>query len=254
MKEREPEYFDRDCCRPFLLEGGEKGVVLLHGFTGSISHMRPLGNALNDRGYTVKGINLPGHATTEADMAKQSWQTWLHAAKEATLEMLERCSAVTICGLSMGGVLALLVAEQMRVAACVPIAAPMGVKNKLMGLAGILAPIYPRVSWGAPNQRQIELDPDYDFGYSGFPTAKAADLNKLIHLARANLFNINCPTLAVQSADDETIWTGSADCILDAISSEKKEKLWLQGVPHVCTISKELPRIVDAMAVWMQAL
>ena len=45
----------------------------------------------------------------------------------------------------------------------------------------------------------------YDFGYTGFPTAKGADLNRLIRLARQNLFNITCPILCVQSDADETI-------------------------------------------------
>ena len=55
------------------------------------------------------------------------------------------------------------------------------------------------------------------------------------------------PVLAVQSEDDETIWEGSADCILNGVGSEKKWKLWLHGVPHVCTISQEEPAIRDGI-------
>jgi esterase/lipase len=46
MKPYDASRFNHDCCRPFLHEGGEKGVLLLHGFTGSVAHMRPLGDAL----------------------------------------------------------------------------------------------------------------------------------------------------------------------------------------------------------------
>ena len=42
MKSNEENPFDADCCQPFLFPGGPKGVLLLHGFTGSVSHMRPL--------------------------------------------------------------------------------------------------------------------------------------------------------------------------------------------------------------------
>ena len=76
-------------------------------------------------------------------------------------------------------------------------------------------------------------------------------MNRLIRLARQNLFNITCPILCVQSDADETIWEGSADCILEGVGSEIRQKLWLHGMPHVCTLSKELPAIVDAVDAFM---
>lgn len=248
MKPYEDGYFDREVCKPFFMEGDKDvSVLLIHGFTGSVAHMRPLGEQLHALGYTVKGINLPGHATSEKDMAKADWQKWLSAAKEATLELSSRGGRVAVAGLSMGGVLSLLVSQQMKVDACITLSAPMAVQNKLMGLAGTLAPLYPRVSWRPPTQRHLQLDPEYDFGYSGFPTRKAADLNKLIKLARGDLFAITCPVLAIQSEADETVWAGSAKCIVDGVSSTHKQLLMLKDVPHVITISKELPTIVKAM-------
>lgn len=244
--------FDREVCRRYFHKGGEDGILLMHGFTGSAAHMRKLADSLAGHSYTVLSINLPGHASTEADMAKCTWQDWLEAAKQAVLELKSHCSRVTVCGLSMGGVLAVLLAEQMQVDACVPISAPMAVKNKLLGLAGIAAPLIPRIAWGGGGEYHKGLDKAYDFGYSGFPTAKGADLNKLIKLARKNLFSIVCPILCVQSQHDETIWEGSADCILENVSSEIRQKLWLTGVPHVCTISPEAPAIADAIHRLMQ--
>lgn len=252
MKAHDRAYFDQTCCRQFDFEGDSNGILLLHGFGGSVAHMRPLGDALHERGFTVKGVNLPGHAVDEAAMGETGWQDWLQAAKEATVELRKSCETVTVCGLSMGGVLALLIAEQMKIDACVPISAPMATRNKLMPLAGILAPFYPRISWASQERRHPGLDREYDFGYSGFPTRKAADLSRLIHLARRNLFNITCPILCVQSGGDEVIWRGSADRILNGVDSEDKQKLWLKDAPHVCTISHELTAIVDAVTALVQ--
>ena len=240
-------YFDRDVCKPFYHNGGEDAVLLIHGFTGTCAHMRPLAEQLAERGYTVRTINLPGHATSESDMAKADWQQWLQAAKQAALNMMNEAESFTVCGLSMGGVLALLVAQQMKVDACVPISAPTAVKNRLLPLAGLCAPLMPRIAWRKAPERHAQMDSRYDFGYSGFPTAKGADLHRLIQMARKNLFNINCPILCVQSDADETIWEGSADEILENVSSEVRKKLWLHGDPHVCTITHSLPSIVEAM-------
>lgn len=252
MEPYEKSHFEREVCQPFYHKGNGNGILLVHGFTGSCAHMRKLADTLAERGYTVRTINLPGHALTEADMAKATWQKWLHAVKEACFEMMQEVECFTICGLSMGGVLALLAAQQMKVDACISISTPMAVKNRLFPLAGMLAPFVPRVAWHASGERRSQLDSAYDFGYSGFPTAKAADLNRLIKLARRNLFNITCPILCIQSDADQTIWDGSMDAILDGVSSEIRQKLWLQDVPHVCTLSHKLPAITDAADALMQ--
>ena len=252
MQPYEKGYFDREVCQPFFHQGGDHSVLLIHGFTGTCAHMRKLADELAQRGYTVRTINLPGHALSEDDMAKATWQQWLHAAKEAAYEMMQTSRYFTVCGLSMGGVLALLVAEQMKVHACVTLSAPTQVKNRMLPFAGLASPFIRRIAWGPGGDRHAKQDKAYDFGYSGFPTVKGADLHKLIQLARRNLFSINCPILCVQSEADETIWEGSCDEILQNVSSEIRQKLWLRDVPHVITLSHELPSIVQAMDALMK--
>lgn len=245
-------HFENEVCKPFDHKGSDNGILLVHGFSGCAAHMRPLADNLAGLGYTVRTINLPGHATSEEDMAQTNWQMWLQAVKEAALEMRNELRTFTVGGLSMGGVLALLAAQQMKVDACVTISAPTGVQNPLLPLSGLAAPFMKRVAWRSGTKRHAQLDKAYDFGYSGFPTAKGADLYKLIRMARSNLFSIHCPILAIQSDADETITKTSADDILLGVSSEVRRKLWLRDVPHVCTISSELPAITAAIDDLMQ--
>ncbi|MEG2480624.1 MAG: alpha/beta fold hydrolase [Clostridia bacterium] len=247
MKPREAGYFEHEYCKPFKHEGSDNGILLIHGFSGCAARMRKLANTLAEKGYTVHSINLPGHATTEEDMAKTDWKQWLQAAKDATLDLLAKQKTVTVCGISMGGLLALIVAEQMKIDACVTISTPMAVKIKLMALAGIAAPFIKRIQWNESNEPSALLDSAYDFGYSGFPTQKAVDFNRLMKLARQNLSSVTCPVLCVQSDGDSIVWEGSADCILKGVSSKSRQKLWLHDVPHTCTISTEEPNIAEAI-------
>lgn len=86
--------------------------------------MRLLGEHLHAVGFTVRGINLPGHGSRLEDMGKYTWKDWLQASKMAVAEMQEQCRYVSVAGLSMGGVLTLLVAEQMEITAAAPFRPP----------------------------------------------------------------------------------------------------------------------------------
>ena len=254
MEPNDASYFNHDRCRPFLHQGGPKGVLLLHGFTGSVAHIRPLGDALADRGYTVMGINLPGHATTEADMAATGWKQWLDAAHSAFHKLRGRCPTATVAGLSMGGLLSLILAEEKLPDACVALSAPMAVQNKLLYFSRVIAPFKPRISWTPPEERREQLNSAFDYGYTGFPSRKAADLRRLMGMAKRDLPKITCPLLVAQGTADRTVWPGSADRILCGAGSARKSKLMLEGAPHVCTLSAQLPAIVDAMDELMKAL
>lgn len=233
--------------QPFLLPGGEHGVVLIHGFTGTCGHMRLLGEHLHSAGFTVRGINLPGHGTRLEDMARYTWKDWLQAAKLAIVEMQEQCQYVSVAGLSMGGVLTLLIAEQMEITAAVPISAPMGVQNRLLPFARLGSLVMKTTYWQRDRERERLLDQRYDYGYAGFPTKSGADLLHLMRLARRNLYAITCPLLAVQSRKDETITADSAEVIVNGVSSQRRGVMYLEDVPHVCTISREHAHIAQAM-------
>ena len=229
--------------QPFFFKGGSHGVLLIHGFTGSISHMRPVGEALRDAGFTVQGINLPGHATRYQDMADCTWQTWLNYVKEAVMKLKEQCEYVSVCGLSMGGILTLLAAEQMEITSAIPVSAPMGIQFRLINLSPYIWPFYPITPFGNSPDRHLTHDARYDYGYLAFPTKAATHLLKLMKMARKNLFSITCPLMVVQSSGDGLVAPDSGKIILDGISGQNKTALWLEEVPHVCTISKEKDHI-----------
>lgn len=233
--------------QPFHLIGGETAILLIHGFTGTTGHMRPLGDRLHQQGYTVQGINLPGHGTRWEDMANCTAATWLEAAKNAVQTLRQQHKQVFAAGLSMGGVLSLLLAEEGLVDGICTISAPMDGGKAPIALAKAASIFLPRFWWRYNPQREAQLDPAYDLGYPCFPTQSATELNALIRKARMNLSQINCPLLVVQSRKDETISPNSSNIICSNCASTRVERLWLEDAPHVATLSAELPRIADAM-------
>jgi len=110
----------RPGCEPFSFAGGTGGVLVLHGFTGNPFSMRPLAQRCAQAGYSVELPLLPGHGTEVADIVATRWADWSGVALEAFDELATRCERVAVVGLSMGGALTAMVAEQRAsVAGCV---------------------------------------------------------------------------------------------------------------------------------------
>ncbi len=98
--------------QPYEAVGGPTGVLLLHGFTGSPSSMRPWAEHLHEAGYTVSVPRLPGHGTTWQELNATPWRNWYDEADRVFADLRSRCDTVFVAGLSMGGCLALRLAEE----------------------------------------------------------------------------------------------------------------------------------------------
>jgi carboxylesterase len=96
---------------PFEAAGGPVGVLLCHGFTGSPQTLRPWAEYLADQGLTVSLPRLPGHGTTWQDLARTGGRDWYTEVDVAFTALASRCEQAFVFGLSMGGCLALRLAE-----------------------------------------------------------------------------------------------------------------------------------------------
>src|SRR5436190_12046286 len=96
---------------PFALGDGPDACLLLHGLTGSPAEVRPIGEALAKAGFRAVGPLLPGHGTTPEDLYVTTRGDLVNAVTSALLS-LRGARRVFLCGLSMGGLLALNLAAR----------------------------------------------------------------------------------------------------------------------------------------------
>ena len=224
---------------------------MIHGFTGSPAHMRLIGEGLREKGFAVRGILLPGHGQTPDKMKDAAWQDWRDCVFEHAREMRKKYPYFTVAGLSMGGCLSLLTAENMNVTACVTIAAPMKTTAKFRSLAPVAAIFCPMIHKRADGARDGVIQ-EYDIGYDSYPTITVKHLSIIMEEAKKNLSAIRCPLLVIQSRKDKTVTEDSPQIILNSSLSLAKDQLWLENAPHVCTISPEYPKIVEKMAAFLR--
>src|SRR6478752_5416168 len=62
--------------KPFTFEGGEKAVLLLHGFTGNSADVRMLGRFLEKKGYTCHAPHYKGHGVAPEELVHTGPKDW----------------------------------------------------------------------------------------------------------------------------------------------------------------------------------
>lgn len=97
----------------FRLEGGRKGVLLIHGLTGAPAEVKYLARKLNRRGLTVHAPHLAGH-DNETALLKSNWRDWYASVETAYLALKEEVDEVYVAGVCVGGALALKLAAHHR--------------------------------------------------------------------------------------------------------------------------------------------
>ena len=236
---------------PFLLPGGSKGVLLIHGFTGSPSEMILLGNYLYRQGYTVLGVRLNGHGTTVEEMSQTDWQQWYHSACDGYHLLRGICSEISVIGLSMGGLLAMRIGRDFPVKKIVSMSAPIFIANERN--LRFLPPVERSVGrYQRKNRRNLpELAKRYNVSYSQMPLVCVHQLLDVIKETKKILPEITKPILIVQSENDHTVKVESGQYIYEHVQSEEKELLKLKLSGHLVTLDIEHDKLFEEIELFL---
>jgi len=230
---------------PFLLKGGPRGVLLIHGFTGTPAEMRLLGESLHEKGFTVLAVRLPGHGTDVRDMETTTWRHWYGAAIDGRQLLAGLCDEINVVGLSMGGLLALKLAAEYPVNRVAALSTPIFLTARRIPLL----PLYRTFRRFIPKKRRdYDIDPQYFVGYDSTPLACLASLLELIESVKADLPNVHCPSLLVQSRREHTVRPESATFIFERLGAITKELFWLEKSGHVITVDIERETVFAKVA------
>ena len=231
---------------PFFFSGGDCGVLLIHGFTGSPAEVRLLGEFLHRKGYTVLAPRLCGHGTTVEDMANTKWPHWYSSVEDAYHILKARCTSIAVIGLSMGGLLAFKLTAEYQMNKIVSLSAPIFIADKRLDML----PVYRMFRAFVPKKRKVYADigPQYSVGYTATPLSSLSSLLELIEHTDSLLSTITVPLLIVQGHRDHTVEPRSAEYIFHKVASEEKHLLWLEKSGHLVTIDIEREYVFQKIA------
>jgi carboxylesterase len=241
----EPFFFPGDPSKPACL--------LVHGFTGTPKEMRWMGEYLNRKGYSCLGVRLAGHATTPEDMIRSRWTDWT-ASVEGAYDLLRGLSDdIFLVGLSMGGILSLLLSTRLKVKGVIAMSTPAGLPTDypvwLIEALSLFIKYRPKMN-EPPGSGWFDKTVYQDHvAYPQNPVRSGAELKKLILQMLAALPDVTVPILLMHSQDDRYVRPENMEKVYAGlVNTPDKTRLLLSGSGHV------LPRDARREQVFQAAL
>ncbi len=274
---QDPRDGDVGRASPLSITGDARGVLCLHGLTGTPFEVAPLAEGLGRAGFSVEAPLLAGHAGTLDDLAATRWPDWL-ASAEAALDKLRAAVAdraaeagvkgrapprVALVGFSMGGLLSLRLARLRpdNVAAMVIMSAPLRLRryqvNGIRALSLVPGPLGLGPLANVPKLGGCDVsDPEMkrlNPTLPAMPVPALASLLDLMTLTRADLPAIRTPALVVHGRRDHTVPMEDSLELTGCLGSDIIERLWLEQSFHLVVLDVERALLLDAVGRFLGA-
>lgn len=229
---------------------GPAGVLVLHGFTGVPFSVRPWGRALHEAGADVVGPVLPGHGTRWEDLADVRWEQWRDHAAQHVQQLRARHDVVVVCGLSMGGALALHLAATLPVDGVVALNPALSLVSRTARLAPALHRAVPSVPGVGDD---ISLPGVTEHAYPRTPVAAVAELGRFMTRTRRMLPAVTAPVLVLRSRHDHVVSDASHHHVLRRTGGDV-ELVRLAESFHVATLDREADVVAARSVRFLEAL
>ncbi len=229
----------------FRHDGGDVGVLLIHGFTGAPGSMRPWAEHLAAEGYTVRLPLLPGHGTRWQDANRTTFDDWLGAVTSSLQELTASCRSVVVGGLSMGGTLTLRLAQlfpdaMAGIMLVNPSVMTLRKDAKLLPVVRFITPVMPPIA-GDIAKPGVE-----EPSYNRLPVQAMYSLSKAWPVVRGELSKITVPVLLMHSPQDHTVEPENSEVIRRGISSTDITDIVLERSYHVATLDYDAELIFSS--------
>lgn len=234
---------------PFFHRGNGIGCLCLHGFMASPNELRWLGESLAARGFTVYVPRLTGHGIDPRNMSRMHWYDWYTSALDGYHILRSQCDQVIPMGLSMGGLLSLMIAADYPVTGVGVLAAPLFIRARILSHTGWLKYLIPYTNQpDSERLRSLIREEQTRRGesvvgrvrYDTWSTGAVWEFSKLMRRARSGLASVNAPLLLLYAQRDTTAPPDNIHILTRETRSTNIEKFVLERTDHI--LSQDVER------------
>lgn len=224
------------------LKGGERAVLLLHSFTGTVQDVKEVAENLNEEGFTCYAPCYTGHGLPVSEFVKYDIHDWWKDV-EASYRFLqaEGYREIDAIGVSLGGIFSLKLAEEFKIGRVVGMSIPYEKREK-----GVIERLN---TYGERLQHYILCTDDeqveemahvrnYINGADRFESFTDKTMNELEH--------ITAPTLLMYGGQDEISYRESAIKIENGLTNVNDiEVECFENAGHLMTRRKDKSAIIE---------
>lgn len=248
---------------PLFWRGNGVGCLCLHGLTASPSEMGWLGEHLADQGYTVYAPRIAGHGADYRDLRRLTWHDWYLSVVDAYHVLRSQCDQIFVTGLSMGGLLSLLLGASYPIDGLVVMASP-------------IQPVVPHPQWLINMIKQFQpfqtLPDESDFPdrlreeqrkrgeedlgrvrYDVWATYAVLQINRLIEAVQQYSTQVTMPTRLIYSKSDQTVPYEHLQDMLELLTEAQVDAYTLEHSGHIMTQDMERETVFDLVTEFIQS-
>ncbi|MEI7695860.1 MAG: alpha/beta fold hydrolase [Chlorobium sp.] len=232
------------------------GVLILHGFTGTLESVNALYDPLKALGIPVFMPLLAGHGAASPEALRGvQWDEWFLDAERAMQKLLCCAERIIVIGHSMGALLSLNLAAKYQ--GCIDslvLAAPAIKLTSLFAPGRPLHLVAPLVStfyknWTLQSHSSDGVGAYAPSHYPWVPTNAILSFFDLIKQTLPLLDRVSVPLLILQCRKESTVLPESATILLNRIATEPSAKsvLWFEHSEHQIFCDGERTKAVQAV-------
>ncbi|OHD22650.1 MAG: hypothetical protein A2Y38_20920 [Spirochaetes bacterium GWB1_59_5] len=232
--------------RPIEPSGAHKRLIFcVHGFPSTPADFRKLVAAADARGWDLAAPLLPGCGTDPRDLRGTEWSQYLAMARDEWARLRPRYESACLFGISMGGSLALALAQETCAAQDTgenPALAPAAiatagspavlnawlrhgvVMNPLIYLARSLGALVPSIGAAVTDPDRAGDDGDGDWkGYLGTYPKQTYTMQLGLNAMARGLGRVTCPALVCHARGDRMVDFRNASILQEGLGSSDIE-------------------------------
>ena len=251
-----------------------KGVLLVHGVTGSPVEMKYIAKRLHRAGYTVYAPLLAGHGIDVATLRATRWKDWYRTVQHAADWLADRVDHVYVAGICVGGMIGLRLAHQNKSIKAAAVYSPLLVYDGWnapyhyrlgritvrvavrLGFSRFIA-LKERAPYGIKSDRIRRLIAERENGIRGtlpaFPVDTLHQNYKLFDVVKRILPEIQTPTLLVHARQDDLSSPRNPLYIKRHIGG-RCEIEWLENSYHMIHVDQEHAHVADRTRAFFDAV
>lgn len=232
-----------------------RGVILIHGLTGTPANMAPLAEGLGRAGFRVITPLLAGHGTKVEDLLKTRLHEWVASVNGAYDELSKDCDEIYCVGQSLGSLLTLNLAldtsRSLKKIAC------LGTPLRLSPLLEmLLLPIshvppirqlikYSKKDWRYSVADEIGREMYKNSSYDRIPIPSVWELQKLQRDILKRLGELRVPSLLIHSKMDKVAPPFNVGLFCKKAAKVTPKVVWLNRSEHVILLDHERESVVQ---------